>query len=339
VSREGLLPRRAFLLGGLALAGGTVLSGTLTPGRAAAAEPLPIIDCDTWGARPSRVAVPIHAARPVRILVHHTATPNVTDVSRDAADRLARSIQNFHMDRRGWLDSGQHFTISRGGFVLEGRRRSLEVLRAGDRQVEGAHCTGQNLVAVGIENEGLYLDVEPPVELWNRLRELCAYICAQYGIEPTEIYGHRDYKDTACPGDTLYGLLPRLRGEVAAVLGQVVDAASAIKVSWPLLRVGDRGAPVLAAQYLLRAAGLTGVVPDGRFGEPLADVVRRFQAERRFEEVNGLIGGESWPALARTVRLGEGGDAERAVEALLAGRSTESVPDVVTRPVWQRLLA
>ena len=51
-----------------------------------------------------------------------------------------------------------------------------------------------------------------------------------------------------------------------------------------------------------------------------------------------MIGGESWPALARPVRAGEGGEAQQAVEVLLRGRD-EPVPDVVTPQVWQRLLA
>ena len=100
--------------------------------------------------------MPVWNQKPVKILVHHTATPNQADVSQGAAFALARSIQNFHMDRRGWLDTGQHFTVSRGGFAMEGRHRSLEIVRAGRQQVEGAHCTGQNIVAVGIENEGTY---------------------------------------------------------------------------------------------------------------------------------------------------------------------------------------
>ena len=33
-----------------------------------------------------------------------------------------------------------------------------------------------------------------------------------------------------------------------------------------------------------------------------------------------MIGGESWPALARPVRAGEGGEAQQAVEVLLRGR-------------------
>jgi hypothetical protein len=267
------------------------------PGAARASSGPDIIDCAGWGARPNSRVVNVEVRRPERIMVHHTATPNVDDLSRAAADRLARGIQDFHMDVRGWLDSGQHFTISRGGFVLEGRRRSLEALRSGRKQVEGAHCTGQNLVAIGIENEGTYSATGPTGPLWDRLRELCAYICARYGIAPTEIVGHRDFKDTLCPGDVLYGMLPRLRGEVAGVLGQRVEGAALHAASWPLLRTGDRGPVVRTAQHLLRVAGRDEVVVDGDFGPAVEGAVRAFQAERATEEVNGLIGGETWPLL------------------------------------------
>ncbi len=332
--------RRGLLLGGLAVAGGGLLGG-LDPAPAWAAGGPPIVSCDGWGARPARGGLRIHDRRPVRILVHHTATPNVRDVSPEAAVRLARAIQRFHMDARGWPDTGQHFTVSRGGVVLEGRHHTLELLQAGRRQVEGAHCTGQNVVAVGIENEGTYGAVDPPAVLWARLRELCAHLCERYRIAPTEIHGHRDFKDTACPGDRLYAALPRLRAEVAGVLGQRPAAVRA--ATWPLLRVADRGPRVLAAQYLLRDAGVSGVVPDGRFTPGMADAVRGFQAGRGFRDdetgqVTGMIGGETWPAIARPVQVAERTEAGRAVEALVRGRHTESLPDVVTPPVWQRLL-
>ena len=341
VGHQGV-SRRGLLLGGLALAGGGLLTG-LDSGRAVAAAGPTIVNCDAWGSRQPKGILPIYDKRPVKILVHHTATPNVTATGQDAAFRLARSIQKFHMDTRDWPDTGQHFTVSRGGVVLEGRHRSLEFAREGARQVEGAHCTNQNAVALGIENEGTYTAVDPPARLWDRLRELCAYLCAQYGIAPSEIYGHRDFKDTACPGDKLYAALPRLRTEVAGLLGQR-KAGKPRKAAWPLLRVADRGEKVLAAQHLMRAAGVPGVVPDGRFTRELADAVRGFQAARDFRddetaEVTGMIGGETWPALARPVRVGEDGEAARAVEVLLRGRRAESVPDVVTPEIWQHLLS
>lgn len=343
MDRNGM-SRRGFLAAGAALAVGGVLGdGMLGTGRAWASDPLPILDCDGWGARPSSRIVKVVLNRPVKILVHHTAGSNTDDTSLDSAIRIARGIQNFHMDARGWLDSGQHFTISRGGHILEGRRRSLEALRGGDQQVEGAHCTGQNLVSVGIENDGTYIDVDPPTVLFDRLRQMCAYICDQYGIAPTEIFGHRDFKDTACPGDRLYGMLPRLRTEVGTLLGRNVDSEAATKASWPLLQVGDLGVSVTAAQHLMRDAGMTEVVANGRFDETFADAVRRFQTglggtPGNGDEITGMLAGGAWPALARTVRVGEGGDAQRAVEVLAAQRGTEAIPDEVTPAVWQRLL-
>ncbi|MGZ8750718.1 MAG: peptidoglycan recognition protein family protein [Pseudonocardia sp.] len=338
--------RRGVLLGGLALAGGGLLAGGLGKDPAWAVDGPTIVSCDGWGARRNRGTLPVYDRRPVKILVHHTATANTAATSRAAALRLARAIQRFHMDHRGWPDTGQHFTVSRGGTVLEGRHRSLEFVRVGRWQVEGAHCTGQNVVALGIESEGTYSTVDPPRALWEKLRSLCAYLCGQYGIKPTEIYGHRDFKDTACPGDGLYAALPRLRTEVAGVLGQKLKKATVSPAAWPLLRIADRGQQVLAAQHLLRAEGVPGVVPDGRFTRGLADTVRAFQAERGFgrddsmnlsEEPTGMIGGESWPALAHPVRAGEGGEAQRAVEVLLRGRDVR-LPEVVTPQIWQRLL-
>lgn len=332
--------RRDLLLGGLAAAGGGLLGGVV-PASAYAADGPTIVNCDQWGSRRPNGLLPVVNARPVKILVHHTATPNVASPGADAAVRLARGIQNFHMNTRRWPDTGQHFTVSRGGVVLEGRHRSLEFVRVGRQQVEGAHCTGQNLVALGIENEGTYSAVDPPEKLWNRLRELCAYLCRQYRIAPTQIFGHRDFKDTACPGDRLYAALPRLRKEVATLLRR--RAARTRAATWPLLRVADRGDRVLAAQYLLRDAGVAGVVPDGRFTPELADAVRGFQAVRGFVDdetlqVTGMIGGQTWPAIARAVRSDERGDAARAVEILARGRRTESLPDVITPEVWQHLL-
>lgn len=335
------MSRRGFLLAGLTT--GTLLATGARAAWAAApaagvAAPV-IVDCAGWGARPNSAIVPIWNRRPVKILVHHTASPNVTDYSRAAADRLARAVQNFHMDSRGWLDTGQHFTISRGGFVLEGRHRSLEVLQAGRQQVEGAHCTGQNIVAVGIENEGIYTDADPPAALWDSLRVTCAYICTQYGIAPTELYGHRDFKNTACPGDRLYGMLPRLRREVAAAMGRGIEGGADRKATWPLLREGDRGPVVQAAQFLLCSVGLP-VPADGLFGPATAAALLRFQVDTHAEEPNGVLGGESWPVLAHPVTPGSGADpdAERAVAVLAAARHTEGLPDRVTTPDWQRLL-
>ncbi|MEV7446897.1 peptidoglycan recognition family protein [Streptomyces sp. NPDC091204] len=218
MTSSALHTRRSILTGALTLATATALP-LAAAGRAHSAAGPDIISCAAWGARAPSEPVVVLANRPERIIVHHTATANVTDYSRQRAVALARAIQTYHMDAQGWIDTGQHFTISRGAFALEGRHNSLTELRTGTRQVRAAHCIGQNNVSIGIENEGTYTTQAPPAAQYAMLTALCAHICGQYDLSPTEIYGHRDFNATSCPGDHLYALLPTLRKDVALRLG------------------------------------------------------------------------------------------------------------------------
>ena len=179
--------------------------------------PPDIISCDDWGAADPKSAITVIQKLPIKIVIHHTASPNSTDVSEDHAKALARSIQQSHFGR-GWIDSGQDFLVSRGGFILEGRHGSRDALIGGTSHVLGAHTTGQNNGAVGIENEGTYTSVTPPSELWQSLASLCAFICKQYKIGTSQIFGHRDFNPTQCPGDKFYPQLDMLRTAVDNLL-------------------------------------------------------------------------------------------------------------------------
>ncbi|GAA2593912.1 peptidoglycan recognition family protein [Dactylosporangium fulvum] len=215
------VPRRAVLRGAVLL-GATALTpfgGGRAAWAAATRVDQPVIaNCATWAARPPSSDVSVVQSRPNKIIVHHTAFPNATDYSLAHAYQNSRDIQNLHMDTNGWLDSGQHFTNSRGGHLTEGRHGSLHALLHGQTMVQGAHCVGQNSQAIGIENDGTYLDGQPPQALWDSLVWFCAFTCQQYGIPPNEIYGHKDFNNTQCPG-LLHDRLPELRSAVATRLG------------------------------------------------------------------------------------------------------------------------
>ena len=168
-----------------------------------------------WKAVPPRRPAQVLRRAPDRIVVHHTATPNVKDYSIAHAYELSRQIQRFHMQTRGWDDIGQQLTISRGGHVMEGRNGSLAAIRAG-RHVVGAQALNHNSHTIGIENEGTYSKATVPGRLWSSLVVTCAWLCTQYRLDPFRaIVGHRDLVTTDCPGDVLYGRLPELRGAVA----------------------------------------------------------------------------------------------------------------------------
>lgn len=309
-ARFPVVSRRQVFRGGLVVGGAMAvgeLQLLLASGASAVAAPS-IASCATWGAQGARGTISVLAQQPTKILVHHTATSNSTDYSLSHAYSLARSIQQAHFDR-GWIDTGQQFTISRGGYVLEGRHQSLGALQGGTSHVVGAHCTGQNDTSLGIENEGTYTSVGPTAALYDRLVSLCAYMCQQYAISSSAIFGHRDFYATACPGDVLYAKLPQLRSDVASRLGGR---------TWPLVRSGDTGERVRTVQYLLRQAGYS-VSADGVFGSGTESAVRSFQQARGLA-VDGVVGTATWERLAITVRNGSTGDAVRGCQSQLRAR-------------------
>ncbi len=217
-------PHRRALLGGAAgLLGGALLGGAAdlarpAPARAAATPPRVYTRAE-WSARPPAGTISYLDRQPDHIVVHHTAGANTTDYSLAAAFRCSHWIQDLHMDQNGWIDAGQQLTISRGGYVMEGRARSLEAIRNRDH-VLGAQTAGQNDHTIGIENEGIYVTASVPSALFSSLVVTCAWLCDVYGLNPYQaIVGHRDYvSTTVCPGDVLYGRLPELRQKVATRL-------------------------------------------------------------------------------------------------------------------------
>jgi hypothetical protein len=209
--------RRGLLVGGGASAG-LVLAAVLPSAAGAQLAPR-IYTTQEWGARAPSGTITVLDRQPDHIVVHHAVTVNTPDFSQAEAFAFAQWIQELHMDANGWGDSGQQLSISRGGYVLEGRHQSLQAIR--DRKhVLGAQTAGHNDHTIGIENEGLYMSAPPPRPLFGSLVRTCAWLCEVYQLDPFEaIVGHRDYvATTICPGDALYGRLPDLRQQVARLL-------------------------------------------------------------------------------------------------------------------------
>jgi|SRR5437868_4814686 len=213
---DARLTRRRLLGGSAVVTGGALLGPLAGPLPVTSAQMVPrLYTRAAWQARPPKVAATVLERGPDRIVVHHTATANAADTSREHAFSLSRSIQKFHMGTRGWEDAGQQLTISRGGYLMEGRNSTFRAVNAG-AHVVGTHTLGHNDHTIGIENEGTYMTEGPTVELWDTLVATCTWLCTVYRLNPhTAIVGHRDYNKTACPGDVLYARLPRLRNAVA----------------------------------------------------------------------------------------------------------------------------
>ena len=259
-----------------------------------------VVTAAEWGARPPKSGTfPFERTIPHYVIVHNTENPNPpNDASRgtiEGALRLARTIQQDHMDHNLWSDSGHNFLNTTGGFILEGRHGSLDAVKQGF-SIQSAHAA-QDLGKLangnqspGIENEGTFMTFQMGQKQWESLVELCASLCDSCKISPTNIRGHRDFSDTDCPGDLLYSQLPRLRKQVADKLGlkftpeelennsQVVD-----------LKFGSTGSQVIKLQQQLRDKGFNSGAIDGAFGENTKAAVIAFQRSVGLKD-DGIVG-------------------------------------------------
>ncbi|ASN82815.1 peptidoglycan-binding domain-containing protein [Deinococcus ficus] len=96
-----------------------------------------------------------------------------------------------------------------------------------------------------------------------------------------------------------------------ALVSQAAPAYASV-LSWQALRQGDTGRDVYTLQYLLREAGQTLSI-DGIFGSGTDSAVRAFQGARGLT-VDGIVGGNTWEALIKTVRQGDSNNAVRALQ-------------------------
>ncbi len=152
-----------------------------------------------WGAAPLRENHdPMAGVR--RITVHHTAELPAMSTRTDA--ELVKGVQRFHQDDRGWADIGYHYLIGRDGRVYQGR----------ELHIQGAHAGGGN----NVENLGVSVigDFSDGLPTDTTLATLEGFLRAQmriHDVDADQLFGHREFKPTACPGDALFGWLKAYR--------------------------------------------------------------------------------------------------------------------------------
>ncbi|WP_159552294.1 N-acetylmuramoyl-L-alanine amidase [Citricoccus sp. K5] len=336
-TRPARVSRRRLLQGTAALGGviafGTAVSASTTPAFAATVSRPDIISTNDWGASAAKGSLPTLTRRPTHLVIHHTTHVNSDDFSDAAAKEVARLIQRNHMTN-GWADTGQQFTIARGGQMLEGRHGSLDAVVDGTRFIEGAHAYGFNDQSVGIEVDGMYTNDVPTDAQWSSLVHLSAFICQRYGLHVDRIIAHRDVPgaQTLCCGDTFYGKLSALRDEVASALANGVDGGSGPSGDYPTVRLGDEGEAVRRVQVTLKVIGHDPGAADGVFGPATEKALRAYQSSLG-TGVDGIAGPRTWGALATHHAAGStvsSGDSGTEVEYLQRGLKASSGVDLAT---------
>lgn len=159
----------------------------------------------SWGAAPP--TGPYEADHmPWRVTLHHTAVRYPATLEESVAE--ARFLQDLHQNGRKWIDIGYHYLVDPAGNILEGR--PLETL--------GAHTLNNNPGNVGIALLGFYhppADDKPTAAQLAAVEQLGRFLVRRFGIGPAVLKGHRDYKETECPGDLVYPRLDELRRGLA----------------------------------------------------------------------------------------------------------------------------
>lgn len=175
--------------------------------------------------------------------MHHTVTANNDP---DPAATI-RAIYFDHVVNRGFCDIAYNFLVDAQGRIYKGRysgphntttQDTVTGENAVGHGVTGAHTGGFNSGTMGIAILGNYTSVPIPGPARQILVQHLAWEAAHHALDPLgtstytnpdtgvskvnpNISGHRDWTATQCPGETLYQILPQIRQEVAALVGQI----------------------------------------------------------------------------------------------------------------------
>ena len=153
-----------------------------------------IVQRREWGAQPPKGPYRPHIPR--ILVIHHSYQPTEEDYERLGGETTVREIQRYHMEDRGWIDIGYHFLIGPDGRVFEGR----------PPHAVGAHVRRRNTLKLGICVIGDFQTHAPTREARRSLVGLISWLRYLFGIGQ-QLYGHRDFVRTECPGDALYAEL------------------------------------------------------------------------------------------------------------------------------------
>ncbi len=138
-----------------------------------------------WGARAPR-------ARPAEDFTGGTAHwegPHMGTFPHASCPAKIRGIQAFHMDARGWSDIAYNAVVCPHGYVFEGRGRNVR------SAANGTNVGNDSDAAVCyLGGEGDPFTPEGAAAMADAL----------HWLSPGgQRHAHRDWKPTACPGDTI----------------------------------------------------------------------------------------------------------------------------------------
>lgn len=125
-----------------------------------------------------------------QIVVHHSASINQT----------AEDFADYHVLSRGWPGIGYHFVIEKDGLIIMGNPLTNI----------SYNTQNQNTKTIGICLSGNFEQEQPTAAQMDSLSNLIAYLRNELP-QSLQVFGHRDFAATSCPGDNLYDKLPQFK--------------------------------------------------------------------------------------------------------------------------------
>lgn len=157
-----------------------------------ASLPKEVADSKVAGGAEMRLRVP-HTIN--KITLHHSATELKPG---DILGKKLAAMQTWGQSDRRWWDVPYHFFVDLDGNYWEGR----------DYRFMGETNTTYNPWGYFLINcYGNWEANEPNQKQIEAVANMMAWACAEFGVSPEELYGHKDLAQTSCPGKNLYRYL------------------------------------------------------------------------------------------------------------------------------------
>jgi N-acetylmuramoyl-L-alanine amidase len=152
-----------------------------------------IVTRDEWGARPPTQVE--NMTNPVSyVVIHHSYIPAAC-YSKEDCIKAMQWMQDYHQFNHSWNDIGYSFAAGSDNRIYIGRGWSAV----------GAHAPGYNNRSIGFCVIGDWGEDVPPEGQLSAVKQMIKKgIREGYIQENYKLIGHRQVRDTECPGDALY---------------------------------------------------------------------------------------------------------------------------------------
>ena len=212
-----------------------------------------------------------------RIILHHAEAKHCT----------IHDIHQWHL-ANGWAGCGYHFLVRKDGTIYRGRPENKL----------GAHTANHNTGSLGICFEGAYNTETMNESQIKAGQELIVYLLDKYKLLKANVYKHKDFNSTDCPGNNFPYETLRSAAKNETVITKSIEEELKEECkkqgfdTYPMVRRGARGNITKIIQRIL------GINADGIFGSETEKAVKRFQSKNGLL-VDGIVGQETWKALLK----------------------------------------